>query len=218
MLKLKEIIVLSISLLLVGCITQPKEEPYIIKPYQDSSWENITHIDDIKTDDIEEEINREKVQIYNENEDENSSSYIEEDLTKRVPFPQKEYQKLSLNGKSTVQGRIYIIDDYGDEILGKNSRLYLNPITSYSNDWYKKSYIEGQKMQKADDRLFEYLRFTTSNDNGEFAFFGVPSGDYYLVGKIICKNCSNKKDIIIASKVEVSNNEIVNKDLTKTLY
>jgi len=63
----------------------------------------------------------------------------------------------------------------GQNVYGKNTRLYLNPVTSYSKQWYQESYISGKKLSKADPRLYNYLRFTASDSNGKFSFFEIPS-------------------------------------------
>jgi len=70
-------------------------------------------------------------------------------------------------------------DAYGKRIAGSGTRLYLNPVTSYSKQWYEESYLGGYKMQKADPKLFNYLKFTASDSNGVFGFYGVPSGSIY---------------------------------------
>jgi len=96
-----------------------------------------------------------------------------------------------------------------------------NPKTSYSDQWYRESYIGGHKMQKADDRLFNYLRFTSSDANGNYAFYGVPSGSYYLIGTVKCgTECGYEtpKNIRIATLVTVKGNQVVKKDLVGSMY
>jgi len=139
----------------------------------------------------------------------------------RIPFPAKEYAYLPRSGRGTIKGQIYLSDGYELKILGKDTRLYLNPKTSYSDQWYEESYIGGRKMQKADDRLFNYLRFTSSDANGNFAFYGVPSGTYYLIGTVKCgSECGYErpKNIRIATQVRVVGNQILTKDLVGRPY
>lgn len=138
----------------------------------------------------------------------------------RIAFPVGEYQALDRTGKGTIQGHIYIQDPYGKRIYGAKTRLYLNPVTSYSRQWYKESYINGRKMGKADSRLFNYLKFTASDDEGSFAFYGVPSGRYYLIGTVTCGvECGYQvdKSIRIASEVYIEGNQIVDQDLSKAI-
>jgi len=139
----------------------------------------------------------------------------------RITFPVSEYARLAKTGKGTVKGKIYVSDGYDRKVFGKSTRLYLNPKTSYSDQWYRESYIGGKKMAKADDRLFNYLRFTSSDAKGNFAFYGVPSGRYYLIGMVTCgEECGyeSPKKIRIATQVTVQGNQIVEKDLVGPMY
>mgnify|MGYP001815512970 CR=1 FL=1 len=142
----------------------------------------------------------------------------EEYKIERIAFPVSEYNRLPRTGKGTVKGSIYVTDAYDRRVVGKSTRLYLNPVTSYSEQWYEESYVGGYKMQKADSRLFNYLRFTASDKSGKFAFFGVPSGSYYLIGTVKCGDeCGydGMKNIRIATKVTVRGNQVIQKDLTR---
>lgn len=138
----------------------------------------------------------------------------------RIAFPESEYYRLARTGKGTIKGTIYVKDYYDRPILGASTRLYLNPVTSYSEQWYQQSYLGGYEMQEADPRLFNYLKFTASDQNGKFAFYGVPSGSYYLIGTVKCgEECGydSTKNIRIATKVSVYGNQIVEQDLTRAL-
>lgn len=144
----------------------------------------------------------------------------QENKMARIEFPESEYYRLARIGKGTVKGTIYVKDYYDKRVLGASTRLYLNPITSYSEQWYEESYLGGHKMQAADPRLFNYLKFTASDKNGEFAFYGVPSGSYYLIGTVKCaEECgyNSMKNIRIATQVSVRGNQIVEQDLTTTI-
>ncbi len=139
---------------------------------------------------------------------------------KRIAFPISEYARLPKIGKGTVRGTIYLTDDYNRKILGGSTRLYLNPLTSYSRQWYQQSYLGGYKMDESDPRLFNYLKFTASDAQGNFSFYGVPSGRYYLVGTVQCgQECGydTPKNIRIATEVSVMGNQVVQKDLTRTV-
>jgi hypothetical protein len=136
-------------------------------------------------------------------------------IVKRIAFPADEYSQLKSMGNGTVKGTIYIRYN-GKQINGRQTRLYLNPVTSYSNQWYRESYLGGHKMGKSDPRLFNYLKFTASNNNGEFAFYGVPAGSYYVVGTVKCDACGGK-NIRIAKKVRVGSAGTVTINLSKTI-
>jgi len=138
----------------------------------------------------------------------------------RVPFPTEEYRKLSKSGNSTIKGVIYLTDAYGKKIYGKQTRLYLNPVTSYSKQWYQESYIGGYKMEKADKKLYNYLKFTASNTQGKFAFYGVPSGSYYVIGMVKCaQECGydTPQNIRVAKEVTVSGSETATVELSRMI-
>ncbi|NPA28510.1 MAG: carboxypeptidase regulatory-like domain-containing protein [Epsilonproteobacteria bacterium] len=141
---------------------------------------------------------------------------VDRTLVKRIPFPVDEYQSLPKTGNATIKGKIYIITPGGQKVYGKRTRLYLNPVTSYSTQWYKESYLGGAKMSKVDPRLFNYLKFTTSDDKGNFEFNKIPSGSYYLIGVIKCgQECGYERErtIRIAKKISVFGNEVKEEDL-----
>jgi len=186
-----------------------------VRQAQDNTWANETNTEEnIDISDLEKD---EVVVTPEEGVTKKSSK---RDKMERISFPVSEYQHLAKTGKGTVRGSIYLRDAYERRIFGSGTRLYLNPVTSYSKQWYNESYIGGYKMEKADKRLFNYLRFTASNTNGAFAFYGVPTGSYYLIGTVQCgSQCgySTPKSIRIATKVKVSGNQIVKKDLSKLI-
>ena len=176
----------------------------------DNTWANETNVEE----------NVDISDIDNSSIEENASSIEKQTNVKmeRIPFPVSEYKHLARTGKGTVKGRIYLKDAYEKAIPGRSTRLYLNPITSYSKQWYNESYLGGYKMQKADNRLFNYLRFTASDNEGKFAFYGVPSGRYYLIGTVKCgSECgySVPKSVRIATQVSVVGNQVVEKNLTR---
>jgi len=143
-----------------------------------------------------------------------------EQVVPRIPFPVEEYTRLARTGSATVKGTIYLYDGTGRKIYGRQTRLYLNPVTSYSRQWYRESYLAGRKMDKADPRLFNYLKFTTSDQNGHFAFYGVPAGNYYVIGVVRCaQECGydTPQNIRVAKEVSVPAGGTVEVDLSKPI-
>lgn len=172
-------------------------------------WSSSSSVDDV---DISDDNLTENEMMITEDGGENKIA--------RIAFPESEYYRLARTGKGTIKGTIYVKDYYDRPILGASTRLYLNPVTSYSEQWYQQSYLGGYEMQEADPRLFNYLKFTASDQNGKFAFYGVPSGSYYLIGTVKCgEECGydSTKNIRIATKVSVYGNQIVEQDLTRAL-
>jgi len=143
---------------------------------------------------------------------------VQNAIVQRIAFPEAEYASIARQGSGRVVGHIYLTGATGSKIYGKQTRLYLNPVTSYSTQWFNKSYLGGAKMSKVDSRLFNYLKFTTSDSNGKFEFLNVPSGSYYLIGVVKCGAAcgyDRVKNIRIAKKISVFGSNIKSVDLTK---
>ncbi len=168
---------------------------------------------DVKADSSQENIQPNNI--------EPTSSELNGETMQRMAFPEDEYKKLEKYGSSTVTGNVYLESSITDEnVVGRGVKLYLNPVTSYSKQWYEESYLGGYKMTPPDRRLYNYLKFTTSNSSGEFNFYDVPTGDYYLGAKIKCADeCgfSSPKIIRVVKKISVDDNGTIGVDLTKVV-
>ena len=142
------------------------------------------------------------------------------ELIERMPFPVEEYRHLSKRGRSTVSGKIFITNRFtSDDITKSKVKLWLNPVTSYSRQWYNEVYLGGNKLTKIDKRIFNYLKFTYSSADGHFNFFGIPSGEYYLTATIQCSiECGYRKNksLLLVKKVYVGRGK-TEVDLTKTV-
>ena len=198
-----------ILFIVTGCV-QPDVSPHKIKQ-NEVSWADQTNEDDIDMSDLDENLTESEMMMTEEGA---------ENKMERIAFPASEYNRLARMGKGTVKGSIYLQDAYEKRIVGASTRLYLNPYTSYSKQWYDESYLGGHKMTKPDARLFNYLKFTASDANGKFAFYGVPSGSYYLIGTVKCgEECGYErgKNIRIARKVTIQGNQIIEKDLSRMI-
>ena len=154
----------------------------------------------------------ETVTTANEVENSNDDNLVsvqrhKRELIKRMPFPSEEYRHLRKRGRSTVSGKVYITNRLtADDITKSKVKLWLNPVTSYSTQWYNEVYLGGNKLTKIDKRLFNYLKFTYSSSGGNFNFFGVPSGEYYLTATIQCSvECGYRenKSVLLVQKVYV---------------
>jgi len=142
--------------------------------------------------------------------DENlSEARLRDEVIERMPFPVEEYKYVKKRGRSTVSGKIYLENSHTSEkVVGGKLKLWLNPVTSYSRQWYQESYLGGYKLSKTDKRLYNYIKFTYSNESGKFNFFGVPKGEYYLVGTMKCaEECgfSGSKSVRLVREVSVGN-------------
>jgi hypothetical protein len=205
---------LFFALFITGCDTLRAPSLPGPKSENTSQWPPLEDMDDeeiVDLSDIDNNIHEGSVTVEDMQNDE---------VYERMDFPTDEYKKLARNGRSTIKGRIFL-ENSGTMVLNaKGTRLYLNPITSYSKEWYVQSYVKGRIMTPADKRLFNYLRFTTSNEKGEFVFYGVPAGRYYVIGTVVCGDeCGfdSVKNIRIATEVRVGAGGKTSVNLSKKL-
>ncbi len=102
----------------------------------------------------------------------------------RMPFPEKEYQALPKTGTGVVKGRAFVETEGGVIKTAAGNEVILNPVTSYSMEWYEKAYLPGRPMVPADPRLSKYIMTQIVDADGRFTFKNVPSGEYFVTTKI----------------------------------
>ena len=135
-----------------------------------------------------------------------STDHLHGGKMERMAFPVDEYRHLKKMGRSTVSGVVYLQNSHNDQkITGKKVKLLLNPVTSYSRQWYQESYLGKYKMSPVDKRLYKYLQSSYSSENGKFDFFGIPKGNYYLIATVSCgQECGFDKKETIRLVKEIS--------------
>lgn len=101
-------------------------------------------------------------------------------LAGRMPFPENEYKSLATTGTATVKGQAFLKTRGGDVKVAAGNEVILNPVTSYSNEWYQIFYLQHTPMEQPDERLWLYAKKTIADGDGRFTFKNVPAGDYYV--------------------------------------
>lgn len=104
----------------------------------------------------------------------------------RISFPEPEYTALPTTGTARIQGQAFLKTVGGDVKTAAGNAVYLNPVTSYSEQWYA-SYVTNRPLDPADPdpRLKEYLRETTADGEGRFEFTDVPAGEYFVTTSVV---------------------------------
>ncbi|HVP56691.1 MAG TPA: hypothetical protein VMU02_01230 [bacterium] len=102
----------------------------------------------------------------------------------RIPFPQAEYDRLNVTGTAVITGQAFMKTGGGEVKTAAGHDVLLNPVTSYSNQWYEVAYIQHKPIAKADSTLSKYVLRQTADGDGHFTFRDVPAGDYYLVAPV----------------------------------
>jgi hypothetical protein len=108
------------------------------------------------------------------------ASYAPPQPVMRMPFPQAEYEALPKTGTAVVTGQAFLKTRGGDVKTAAGNAVVLNPVTSYSTEWFEKNYLGHQSLTAEDIRLDRYLIKTVADASGRFTFKKVAPGDYYL--------------------------------------
>jgi hypothetical protein len=98
----------------------------------------------------------------------------------RIPFNEDEYKQLPKVGTAVVRGQAFLKTRGGDVKTAAGSEVVLNPVTSYSLDWYGRGYLQGVRLEPSDTRLAAYMKTQTADGSGRFTFKNVPPGEYFV--------------------------------------
>ncbi|UQB79160.1 hypothetical protein KI429_05715 [Pseudomonas shirazica] len=102
----------------------------------------------------------------------------------RPSFPVAEYNALPTTGSGTVEGQVFMKTVGGDVKYGAGSQVVLNPVTSYSEHWYRTIYEVRAPIQDGDPRQSAYVKTTRADGSGNFQFTEVPPGRYFLTSEV----------------------------------
>jgi len=100
--------------------------------------------------------------------------------TSRMPFPEEEYLILPKSGKVTVTGQAFLKTRGGDVKMAAGNEILLEPVTSYSKEWYEKYALTWGRISPPDERLWKYVRKQIADGSGRFSFKNVPAGEYFI--------------------------------------
>lgn len=99
-------------------------------------------------------------------------------------FP-KEYQPYGQGGRSEIVGQAFLIGENGERVPASRRAVFMNPITTYSFEWYTRSIMNGETLEPADKRADEYHWVVRSDSQGNFRIPNVPAGDYYIGCRVL---------------------------------
>lgn len=141
-------------------------------------------------------------------------------IVPRIDFPVAEYDALQgREGTGVVTGQVFLRTRGGEVRYGAGSEVVLNPVTSYSRQWYEQAYLGGQRLSDPDMRAADALIKTQADGSGNFRFDNVPPGDYYLTSSVFWEapgaSYLSSQGGYISSPVTVDNGKEVKQILTR---
>ena len=99
---------------------------------------------------------------------------------RHAQFNQDEYTSYGGFGTGIISGEVFLTTQGSDVKKAAGNKVFLNPVTTYSTEWFKRQIIGGQHLKEPDPRTFPYHHETVADSDGRFAFENLTLGDYYL--------------------------------------
>ena len=127
---------------------------------------------------------------------------------RKAPFIESEYAPYAGTGHAIIEGNACFELADGTTKCFENANVFINPVTTYSDEWYNRGWAGKEALAKADERAIAYNKMIKSGKDGAFKFEGLKPGSYY-VGAMVClpdakdsKKCACTR---YASKVTMKN-------------
>jgi hypothetical protein len=130
-------------------------------------------------------------------------------------FIEDEYAPYGEAGTSTIVGQAFVTAEDGETKYGAGSAIYLNPVTTYSTEWFEVGILQGKHLSEADSRVWRFHREATADEMGRFKFTGLAAGEYYLATAINWEVAGKKTGVLVGAKVEVGEGETAEVTLTQ---
>ena len=89
-------------------------------------------------------------------------------VERKAKFIESEYAPYAGEGTATLCGQAVVQTRRGEFKYGAGNEAYLNPVTSYSTEWYRVSVIGGRSLTKPNPKALAYNRATRADGNGRF--------------------------------------------------
>jgi hypothetical protein len=104
-------------------------------------------------------------------------------LHRKAVFVEAEYAPYNIPGTGKVVGQTFLKTRGGDVKYGAGNIVYMNPVTSYSTEWFE-SIKQLTRLEDPDPRTNKYNLQTMADGEGRFEFDNLPAGEYYIMCNI----------------------------------
>ncbi len=103
---------------------------------------------------------------------------------RQVAFNPADFRAVSHKGTAVVSGQVSVDTQNNGTLHPHFQPIVLVPVNGYSTENVQRRFLKGERLQSADPRIDQYSRTVETDRDGNFAFRGVPAGDYYLEGEL----------------------------------
>jgi hypothetical protein len=96
-------------------------------------------------------------------------------------FQESEYQPYTGPGQASVSGQVSMRTGDGHVTSGGGCKeVLLEPVTSYSTEWFEREVMKNEVLGTPDPRALSFRRTTPTDAGGSFHFDQLPAGSYYV--------------------------------------
>ena len=105
-------------------------------------------------------------------------------MHKRMPFPADEHVNLPREGTAVGEGQAFLETVGGELKDAAGSTIYLQPVTSFSEEWYDVAVVHDRPVEPADRAILDHLWQARADAEGRFEFEGIPAGASFVGASI----------------------------------
>ena len=120
-------------------------------------------------------------------------------VERKVTFNEAEYAPFDGSGLAVISGSLCFPLKDGSTKCFENTDVFINPVTSYSDEWYIRGWAGRENLQRADERAFKYNKMVKTGKDGTFKFENLKPGSYYVAAAVClpeakdAKNCQRQR-------------------------
>ena len=101
-------------------------------------------------------------------------------VQRKTVFIESEYEPYKGKGTASIVGQAFAKTRGGDVKYAAGNTIFLNPVTSYSTEFFNILVRQQQIPSPPDPRIYYYNSQTIADGNGNFEFKNLPPGEYYI--------------------------------------
>lgn len=132
---------------------------------------------------------------------------------RQAQFIESEYAPYAGTGTATIKGQAFAKTRGGDVKFAAGNEVFMNPVTTYSTEWFDQWVIQGQPITPSVKESYAFTWYTVADGNGNFKFTNVPAGEYYIVSLIAWEYPSGgimiNTGAVLSRKITVKKGETV---------